>query len=107
MPTRQTRAPLPKAQFFIVGYMNNTETNPNVPDPRNWQGSGNRSVTNMFIDLGMRVTMNDEQFQQKWPTGGRRSIWGRMTTLSDAAVSGAAGLTAGGFERTTGAQSDD
>lgn len=57
---------LPKgAILHIVGYMNNTETNPNVPDPRNWQGSGNRSVTNMFIDLGMRVTMNDEQFQQE------------------------------------------
>ncbi len=54
---------LPKGTILhIVGYMNNTETNPNVPDPRNWQGSGNRSVTNMFIDLGMRVKMNDEQF---------------------------------------------
>ena len=57
---------LPKGTILhIVGYMNNTETNPNVPDPRNWQGSGNRSVTNMFIDLGMRVTMNGEQFQQE------------------------------------------
>ena len=57
---------LPKGTILhIVGYMNNTETNPNVPDPRNWQGSGNRSVTNMFIDLGMRVTLNDEQFQQE------------------------------------------
>lgn len=54
---------LPKGTILhITGYMNNTETNPNVPDPRNWQGSGNRSVTNMFIDLGIRVTMNDEQF---------------------------------------------
>jgi hypothetical protein len=44
--------------------MNNTESNPNVPDPRNWQGSGNRSVTNMFIDLGIRVTMTDEQFYE-------------------------------------------
>ena len=44
--------------------MNNTESNPNVPDPRNWQGSGNRSVTNMFIDLGIRVTMTDEQFHE-------------------------------------------
>ena len=44
--------------------MNNSETNPNVPDPRNWQGSGNRSVTNMFIDLGIRVTMTDEQFHE-------------------------------------------
>ena len=54
---------LPKGTILhITGYMNNTETNPNVPDPRNWQGSGNRSVTNMFIDLGIRVTMTDEQF---------------------------------------------
>ena len=33
-----------------------------MPDPRNWQGSGNRSVTNMFIDLGIRVELNEEQF---------------------------------------------
>jgi hypothetical protein len=63
-PYTEDAAPLlPKGTILhIVGYMNNTETNPNVPDPRNWQGSGNRSVTNMFIDLGIRVTMNDEQF---------------------------------------------
>ena len=54
---------LPKGTILhIVGYMNNTETNPNVPDSRNWQGSGNRSVTNMFIDLGMRVKMDEDQF---------------------------------------------
>ena len=54
---------LPKGTILhIVGYMNNTETNPNVPDPRNWQGSGNRSVANMFIDLGMRVKLTDDQF---------------------------------------------
>jgi hypothetical protein len=34
-----------------------------VPDPRNWQGSGNRSVANMFIDLGNRVFLTDAQFQ--------------------------------------------
>ena len=54
---------LPKGTILhIVGYMNNSETNRNIPDPRNWQGSGNRSVTNMFIDLGMRVTLTEEQF---------------------------------------------
>jgi hypothetical protein len=57
-------APLipPGAVLHIRGYMNNSETNHNVPDPRNWQGSGNRSVANMFIDLGERVAMSDEQF---------------------------------------------
>jgi len=43
--------------------MNNSPSNRNVPDPRNWQGSGNRSVANMFIDLGQRVSLTDEQFQ--------------------------------------------
>ena len=46
---------LPKGTILhIIGYMDNSPTNKNVPDPRNWQGSGNRSVANMFIDLGMR-----------------------------------------------------
>jgi hypothetical protein len=48
--------------LHITGYMNNTGTNPNIPDPRNWQGSGNRSVQNMFIDLGIRVSLTEEQF---------------------------------------------
>ncbi|HVQ15345.1 MAG TPA: hypothetical protein VMS40_17200 [Vicinamibacterales bacterium] len=57
---------LPKGTILhIIGYMDNSPTNKNVPDPRNWQGSGNRSVANMFIDLGMRVALTDEQFQDE------------------------------------------
>jgi hypothetical protein len=57
---------LPKGTILhIVGFMDNSPTNKNVPDPRNWQGSGNRSVANMFIDLGMRVALTDEQFQEE------------------------------------------
>ena len=57
---------LPKGTILhITGYMNTTETNQNVPDPRNWQGSGNRSVANMFIDLGERVGLTDEQFVEE------------------------------------------
>jgi hypothetical protein len=51
--------------LHIVGYMDNSPSNKNVPDPRNWQGSGNRSVANMFIDLGNRVFLTDEQFQKE------------------------------------------
>lgn len=60
-------APLiPKgAILHIIGYMDNSPSNKNVPDPRNWQGSGNRSVANMFIDLGNRVTLSEEQFQEE------------------------------------------
>ncbi len=57
---------LPKGTVLhIIGYMNNTEENANVPDARNWAGAGNRSVANMFIDLGIRVTMTDEQFLEE------------------------------------------
>ena len=54
---------LPKGTILhIIGFMDNSPKNKNVPDPRNWQGSGNRSVANMFIDLGNRVSLTDEQF---------------------------------------------
>jgi mono/diheme cytochrome c family protein len=57
---------LPKGTILhIVGYMDNSPSNKNVPDPRNWQGSGNRSVANMFIDLGIRVALTDDQFQDE------------------------------------------
>jgi hypothetical protein len=55
---------LPKGTILhIIGYMDNSPSNKNIPDPRNWQGSGNRSVANMFIDLGDGVALTDEQFE--------------------------------------------
>ena len=57
---------LPKGTILhIIGYMDNSPSNKNLPDPRNWQGSGNRSVANMFIDLGEGVALSDEQFEQE------------------------------------------
>jgi hypothetical protein len=57
---------LPRGTILhIIGYMDNSPSNKNVPDPRNWQGSGNRSVANMFIDLGMGLTLTEEQFQEE------------------------------------------
>jgi hypothetical protein len=57
---------LPRGTILhIIGFMDNSPANKNVPDPRNWQGSGNRSVANMFIDLGHGVALTDEQFQQE------------------------------------------
>ena len=37
--------------------------NRNVPDPRNWSGSGHRSVDNMMINLMQAITLTDEQFE--------------------------------------------
>src|SRR5438105_4218337 len=57
---------LPKGTILhIIGFMDNSPSNRNIPDPRNWQGSGNRSIANMFIDLGMGVSITDEQFQEE------------------------------------------
>ena len=57
---------LPKGTILhIIGYFDTTAANKNVPDPRNWSGSGNRSITNMFIDLGNRVSLTDAQFQEE------------------------------------------
>ncbi|MQA29936.1 MAG: hypothetical protein GEU82_08875 [Luteitalea sp.] len=57
---------LPKGTILhIIGYMDNSPSNKNVPDPRNWQGSGNRSVANMFLDLGQGVVLSDEQFMKE------------------------------------------
>jgi mono/diheme cytochrome c family protein len=57
---------LPKGTILhIIGYMDNSPANRNVPDSRNWQGSGNRSVANMFIDLGQGVALTDEQFRDE------------------------------------------
>lgn len=55
---------LPKGTILrLVGYFNNSPSNPNVPDPRNWSGSGQRSVDQMFINLARGIYLNDEQFQ--------------------------------------------
>ncbi|MEO7135498.1 MAG: cytochrome c [Vicinamibacterales bacterium] len=55
---------LPRGTILhITGYMDNTPNNKNIPDPRNWQGSGNRSIANMFIDLGQIMPLTDAEFQ--------------------------------------------
>ena len=54
---------LPKGTIVhLVGWLD-TAANPNVVDPRNWVGSGRRSVANMFNDLGWTLTLTEEQFQ--------------------------------------------
>lgn len=61
-----TQPLLPKGTVLhAIAWMNNSESNPNLPDPRNWQGSGNRSVANMFIDLGIHLRLTEEQFLEE------------------------------------------
>ena len=57
---------LPKGTILhIIGWLDTTPANRNVADPRNWSGGGRRSVSNMFIDLGLAYELTDEQFEQE------------------------------------------
>ena len=54
---------LPKGTILrITGYFNNSPSNPNVPDPRNWSGGGQRSVDQMFLNLMRGIELTDEEF---------------------------------------------
>lgn len=56
---------LPKGTILRMrGYFDNSETNRNVADPRNWSGNGHRSVDNMMNHLGEILYLNDENFYQ-------------------------------------------
>jgi hypothetical protein len=55
---------LPKGTILhVIGYFDNSPANKNVADPRNWSGSGHRSVDNMVINLMQVINLTDEQFQ--------------------------------------------
>jgi hypothetical protein len=55
---------LPKGTILhVIGYFDTTSANRNVPDPRNWSGSGHRSVDNMMINLMQAISLTDEQFE--------------------------------------------
>jgi len=57
---------LPKGTILhVIGYFDTTPANRNVVDPRNWSGSGHRSIDNMFINLSQSIFLTDEQFQQE------------------------------------------
>ena len=60
---------LPKGTILrITGYFDNTPTNPNVSDPRNWSGLGHRSIDNMMINIGQGVFLSDEEFVEEMAT---------------------------------------
>ncbi len=55
---------LPKGTILhVVSYFDNSPANKNVADPRNWSGSGHRSVDNMAINLMQAIYLDDDQFQ--------------------------------------------
>ena len=48
----------------LIAFYNNTASNPRVVDPRNWRGTGHRSIDDMLILLSKWITYSDEEFKQ-------------------------------------------
>ena len=56
---------LPKGTVLhVIGWYDNSPTNRNVADPRNWTGWGNRSVDTMFFLFPKMTFLTDEQFAE-------------------------------------------
>jgi hypothetical protein len=56
---------LPKGTVLhSIGWYDNTAKNRNVADPRNWKGTGNRSIDDMFLFLPKMTFLNDEQYAE-------------------------------------------
>ena len=54
---------LPKgAILHLIGYFDTTAANKNVADTRNFTGSGNMSISNMFHDNGESIALSRDQF---------------------------------------------
>jgi len=51
--------------IHVMAWYNNSDTNRNVVDPRNWKGWGNRSIDDMMSGISRMVTMTEEQFQEE------------------------------------------
>jgi mono/diheme cytochrome c family protein len=57
---------LPKGTILrLTGYYDNTPSNKNVVDPRNWSGLGHRSIDNMLVMIGQGVYLTEQQFAEE------------------------------------------
>jgi mono/diheme cytochrome c family protein len=55
---------LPKGTtLHIIGWYDNTVKNPRVVDPRNWRGTGHRSIDDMIILISQFVAYTDDEFK--------------------------------------------
>jgi hypothetical protein len=57
---------LPKGTMVhLIGWYNNSESNPRVVDPRNWRGYGRRSIDDMFQLLPRLILLDDQQYAEE------------------------------------------
>ena len=51
--------------IHLMAWYDNSPSNKNVVDPRNWKGWGNRSIDDMFYNLPRLVYLTEEQFDEE------------------------------------------
>ena len=47
----------------IIGWYDNSATNPRNVEPRNWKGFGNRSIDDMMFNLGKYISLTEDEFK--------------------------------------------
>ena len=58
--------------LHMLAWYDNSPSNPQVLDPRNWKGWGNRSIDDMFYHLPRMVSLTEEQFEAEVAARGVR-----------------------------------
>lgn len=58
--------------LHLLAWYDNSESNPQVLDPRNWKGWGNRSIDDMLYHLPRMVYLTEEQFEEEVANRGVR-----------------------------------
>ena len=51
--------------IHLMAWYDNSPSNRNVVDPRNWKGWGNRSIDDMFYNLPRLIYLTEEEFEQE------------------------------------------
>ena len=61
--------------IHVMAWYNNSTTNRNVVDPRNWKGWGNRSIDDMMSGISRMVPMTQEQFEEELAARGGTPVF--------------------------------
>ena len=61
--------------IHVMAWYNNSATNKNVVDPRNWKGWGNRSIDDMMSGISRMVPMTQEQFEAELAARGGTPVF--------------------------------
>ena len=96
---------LPKGAILHgIGYFDNTATNPNVADPRNWSGVGHRAIDNMLIAISPAFILTDEEFEEEMAARRQRLQLADGETVLGCPLCGTGELPAGRARRLEGGQ---